>query len=209
MKAWLFQDHRQKQKLGDAAPWSVGWIDPDGKRCGKSIGAKSRAEKFLRKTEGELAAGTYKNKSRKTWQDFRAEYDKKIMPRHALKTIEVTKSALDHFARLAKPAKMASIKTETIDSYVALRSMEKGKKAKSIVSPATVNRELRTIRSVLRIAVEWGYLTAVPRIRKVKEDQRIGAIITAEHFKSIYDACPTAATMPIGLPVSPGEWWQA
>ena len=24
MKAWLFQDHRQKQKLGDKCPWSVG-----------------------------------------------------------------------------------------------------------------------------------------------------------------------------------------
>ena len=30
MRAWLFQDHRQKQKLGDEAPWSVGWIDPEG-----------------------------------------------------------------------------------------------------------------------------------------------------------------------------------
>ncbi len=29
MRAWIFQDHRQKHKLGDKAPWSVGWIDPE------------------------------------------------------------------------------------------------------------------------------------------------------------------------------------
>jgi hypothetical protein len=43
MNAWLFQDHRQKQKLGDKCPWSVGWVDPDGKRKSKKIGSKSMA----------------------------------------------------------------------------------------------------------------------------------------------------------------------
>ena len=43
MKAWLFQDHRQKVKLGeDKCPWSVGWIDPEGKRRSKRIGSKTQ-----------------------------------------------------------------------------------------------------------------------------------------------------------------------
>ena len=74
MKAWTFQDHRQKQKLGAKAPWSVGWVDPEGKRRSKRIGLKSSAEKYRRKVEGELAAGVYENKSRKSWIDFRAEF---------------------------------------------------------------------------------------------------------------------------------------
>ena len=58
MKAWLFQDHRQKQNMGaQKCPWSVGWIDPEGKRKSKRIGSKSMAEKYRRKIEGELAAG--------------------------------------------------------------------------------------------------------------------------------------------------------
>ena len=59
MKAWLFQDHRQKEKLGDDCPWSVGYYGPDGKKKGKRIGSKSAAEKFQRRIEGQLAAGVY------------------------------------------------------------------------------------------------------------------------------------------------------
>ena len=76
MRAWLFQDHRQKKKLGeDKCPWSVGWLDPDGKRKSKQIGSKSMAEKFRRKIEGQLAAGIYQPQSRKSWKDFRSEFE--------------------------------------------------------------------------------------------------------------------------------------
>ena len=30
MKAWTFQDHRAKLKLGSKAAWSVGWLTPEG-----------------------------------------------------------------------------------------------------------------------------------------------------------------------------------
>ena len=60
MRAWKFQDARQKKKLGESkCPWSVGWIDPDGTRRSKKIGSNSMAEKFRKKIEGQLAAGTY------------------------------------------------------------------------------------------------------------------------------------------------------
>ena len=50
MKAWLFQDSRQKQKLGDNCPWSVGWFE-DGRKRGRKIGCRSMAEKSARKIE--------------------------------------------------------------------------------------------------------------------------------------------------------------
>lgn len=70
MRAWVFQDYRQRKKLGEKAAWSVGWIDPKGKRRSKTIGSKSRADKFARKIEGELAAGTYQSYAHKLWSDF-------------------------------------------------------------------------------------------------------------------------------------------
>ena len=81
MRAWTFQDHRQKKKLGSKAPWSVGWIDPDGRRRSKKMGSKSMAGKFSRKIEGELAAGTFKNESRKQWGEFVGEYESIVMAR--------------------------------------------------------------------------------------------------------------------------------
>lgn len=208
MRAWLFQDYRQKKKLGEKAPWSVGWIDPKGKRRSKRIGAKSRAEKFARKIEGQLASGTYEEQNRKKWAEFRKEYETKIMPRLATKTQRVIKAGLDHFERVAKPDKVVSITTATIDGYVAKRQTEKGKKAESIVSAATVNRELRHLKAVLRVAHDWGYLPKVPKIRKVREEQRIGKVITPEHFQAIYQACDQA-TMPRGLHCDAKDWWQA
>jgi integrase len=186
-KAWVFQDHRQKQGLGsDKCPWSVGWIDPDGKRKSKRIGAKSLAEKAAGKLEGQLEAGTYQGTGRKTWVAFRAEYEAKILPRLAVKTQRVVTATLDHFQRLAKP----------------------GKKRWSEVSSATVNRELRHLKAALRVAHDWGYLPVVPKFRKVRETQEIGAVVTPEHFEAIFNACDVA-TMPRGLPCEPGEWWRA
>jgi integrase len=208
MKAWLFQDAKQKEKLGDRCPWSVGWYDPEGNRKGKSIGSKSNAEKFCRRIEGELAAGVYSNESRKAWKDFRAEYEAKILPRLAGDTQRIIKGTLQHFERLCHPIKTAAIKTQLIDDYVSGRQVEAGKKSGSKVSPATVNRELRHLKAVLRVAHEWGYLPKMPKVRKVREEQRIGAVITPEDFKAIFDACD-AATMPKDLHCPAADWWRA
>ena len=208
MKAWLFQDSRQQQKLGDKCPWSVGWYDPDGKRKSKRVGAKSNAVKYARKIEGQLAAGTYRNDPRKGWKEFRKDYEAKILPRLAVRTRDSIKAALNHFERLCSPAKVAAIRTATIDSYVAERSKEKGRKPKSKVSAASINHDLRHIKAALRVAHEWGLLPIVPKFRKVREPELIGAVITPDHFDAIYAKCDTAQ-MPQGLACTAKEWWEA
>lgn len=208
MRAWAFQDYRQRKKLGEKAPWSVGWIDPKGKRRSKTIGSKSRAQKFARKVEGQLAAGTYQGESRKKWADFRAEYESKILPRLAAGTQRVVLETFNHFEKATSPQKLASIKTATIDEYVSIRQQQRGRKPGSKVSPATVNRELRHLKAVLRVAHDWGYLPVVPKFRKVRELEEVGPVITAEHFQAIYEACDKA-TMPRGLHCTPKEWWEA
>lgn len=208
MRAWLFQDYRQKKKLGEKAPWSVGWIDPKGKRRSKRIGAKSRAEKFARKLEGELAAGTYQSYAQKPWSEFRKEYETKILLRLRTKTQEAVKTTLGHFERLLKPVKVSTITTADVDDFIARRQKDPGRKPGSVVSAATLNHDLRHLKAVLRVAQEWGYLSKVPKFRKVREEQRIGRVITDAHFQAIYEACD-AATMPRGLNCLAVDWWRA
>ena len=207
MRAWTFQDHRQNQKLGVKAPWSVGWIDPDGKRRSRRIGSKSIAEKFRRKIEGQLAAGIYRSESRKSWADFRAEYEAKILPRLAVDTRRIITGGLNHFERIVRPNKVAAIKTQAIDDFIAQRQMDPGKKPGSCVSPATINRELRHLKAVLRVANEWGYLPILPKFRKVREAELIGPVISQDHFEQVYEACGVA-TMPRGLTCEPSDWWR-
>jgi integrase len=208
MRAWLFQDHRQKKKLGDKAPWSVGWVDPAGKRKSKCIGAKSRAEKFARKTEGELAAGTYQGPCRKLWADFRKEYEEKILPNlKPSSRIEVLNS-LGNFERHVKPGKVEAIKTSTIDEFISKRRLDPGRKPESKVSPYTIKKELGAIRAVLNVAKDWGYITAVPKFRRVKVPEAMPRPITQEHFEAVYAACDVA-TMPEGLAYPAADWWRA
>jgi integrase len=56
--------------------------------------------------------------------------------------------------------------------------------------------------------LDYGYITKVPKFRWAKELDRIGRVITPEHFEVIYAAC-SEASKPAGAPYTPAEWWQA
>lgn len=222
-KAWLFQDHRQKQKLGDDCPYSVGWVDPDGKRKSKSVGTKSRAEKFARKLEGEMAAGTYKSVSNATWETFKDDYEAKLLAGMDPDTRDVMQRAINHFERIIKPAKPATINTRTVADFVAARRKESahrprkradGKAGKGtatppakLVSPATVNKELRCLRAMLRKAAKWQYLPAVPEFDFLKEPGKLATYVAPEHFAAIYRACD-AASCPSEQGYTPADWWR-
>jgi integrase len=208
MRAWLFQDHRQKQKLGDDAPWSVGWIDPEGRRCSKRIGCKSLAEKFRRKIEGQLAAGLYQSTISKSWKEFRTEFATKILAARKPRTRLETENSLKHFQRIAKPTCVNKIMTATIDEYIAKRRTESGRKPKSLVAPHTIDKEVRAIRAVLNVAHDWGYLPIMPKFRRIKVPEAMPRPMVPDHFEAIYMACDVA-TMPKDLPFEPSEWWRA
>ncbi len=211
---WVYQDDKQVKKYGeDAASWYVGWIDPEGvrrcKSCGPGLEGERNAEKLRKKTEAELLTGTYRSNDKVTWTDFRAEYEEKIAEAMGVSTRIVTLNALSHFERLINPKRVSAVKTQAIDAYKLKRSKEPGKKKGSTATVATVNKELRHIRAVLRIAHEWKYLPEMPRVRMLKEPGRLPTFITPEHFADLYRACDTAR-MPENLPnVSPAEWWRA
>jgi len=208
MRAWIFQDTRQKKRLGESkCPWSVGWIDPNWNRRSKRIGSKSMAEKFRRKIEGEMAAGIYKNDSRKKWPQFRAEYEERILPLKAVNTRNAIRTTMCHFERICGPRKIAAIKTAMMDDFVARRCNDPGRKPGSKVTPATINHDLRHLKAALQVAHDWGYLTTMPKFRKVREPEEIGPVVTPEHFEAMYLACDSA-TMPKGLSCEPQVWWR-
>ena len=207
MRAWIFQDHRQKQKLGEKAPWSVGWINPDGKRRSKRIGSKSMAEKFRRKTEGELAAGTYQDAQRKTWADFRVEFEANVASQMKPSTRRLTIDVIKNFERLIKPVKLDAIKPQTIQEYITKRQKDAVKKRGRQLAPASINKELRHLKAVLRIAEEWGFMTA-PKIRMLKEPKRLKSYVTPEDFAKLYAACDKASRPTDVANVTAPDWWR-
>jgi len=207
MRAWTFQDTRQKQKLGSKAPWSVGWIDPDGKRRSKRIGSKSIATKYARKLEGQVAAGTYQSPARKQWAAFCEEYDQRILGTLDPDSRRLALGALKQFQQIIKPVRLTAIKTQAIDDYIAHRRTARGRKRGSTIASATLNKELRCLKAALRVAHDWGYLPVIPKFRMVKEPKELPRYVTPGDFAAIYQACDVA-TRPDGGHYSPGDWWR-
>lgn len=226
MNAWLFQDSRQKAKIGEKCPWAVGWYDADGRKRSKKIGAKSMAEKFRKQVEAKLALGLVTGKARAKWADFRKQFADDVLILKATSTADIYTSALDAFQRIAKPVYMDSITTAMVDTFKAKRSQENAlapirrkamakQPAKSKVaaakprkvSPATVNKELRHIGAAIRKAKKWGLLGELPEFELLREPERDPYFIDDETFKALYDACATM-TRPSGRHYLPADWWQ-
>jgi integrase len=210
---WLFQDPKQVAKHGEEqAAWSVGWYDPDGKRrcksCGPGRQGKRDAEKLADKIHSQLIAGTYKDASKKTWEEFKTEWEARIGANMLPQTRRLTFDALAHFERIINPIRVASIKTQTIDDFIARRRLEPGKRKGETIRPASINKELRHLRAVLRIADDWKYLPDLPRFRFIKEPGKLVTFVSPEHFAALYQVCEEAKR-PADVPgVAPADWWR-
>jgi integrase len=90
-------------------------------------------------------------------------------------------------ARLQQYAPIAGARIDRIDEgviegYVVAR--------RATVGPATVNRELATLRRILRLAHEWKEIQRVPRIRLLN-GERIREFVLSRKQEEIYlGACP-------------------
>jgi integrase len=212
MRTWIYQDDKQVKKRGtEAASWYVGWIDPEGKRrcesCGAGKEGKSKAKEKAKKIAAELITGTYQRLDKKTWTEFRQEYEKKVMVvKGARNRLEIA-AALDSFERVIRPATMRSINSLAIAEFTAKRSQEPGIKANTLISPATVNKDLRHLRAVLRKAKKLGYLKEAPDFEFLKEPKKLAIYVSPEHFAALYQHCE-ATRFPDDLPYPPATWWR-
>src|SRR5262245_30583560 len=160
--ARVFQDTRQKSELGAKAPWHVEWR-VNGKRFSRKVGPKMQALEVARQVEREQIDGEFGLPCKKTWEEFRQEYEATILPgmRSELSRVEA-KRCLKRFHEVCKPVMVRGIDRRMLDEYVAKRRNDRGKKKGEVVSAETIRKELRTIRAALSQAHQWGWLRTVP-----------------------------------------------
>ncbi len=213
-KTWVYQDTKQVAKYGgDAASWYAGWLDTEGKRrcqsCGPGKAGHKAAQKLADKIHSELVEGTYKRDlDKKKWSDFREKYETDILAKKGPSTRRMTLEVLELFEKHVGPKLMKTIKTATIDEFVRKRRQDRGKYPGETVSPATVNKDLRHLRAVIRKAFKWGWLDKLPEFEFEKEPQKEATYVTPEDFAKMYVACDSA-TLPTGQGFTPGDWWRA
>lgn len=212
-KTWIFQELEDIRRLGDGgAPWQVGFIDLEGKRRKRTAGpgdeGRRKAERMAAKIEDKIETGQLEIQTKKTWKDFRSEYESRVLSGMSLGTQAQTKSAMDSFQKLIKPGRMIRVNTAMIDEFISKLRREPGKRAGERMSVATINKKLRTLKAVLAVAEEYRYLRRMPKFRFEKEVKKLPRYITEEHFLAVYNACDSAKRpeLPNTLPA---DWWRA
>jgi integrase len=212
-RVWIYQDDKQVKKHGEAAAsWYVGWYDPEGKKrcqsCGPGAAGKNAAAKLRRKREAELIEGTYQDNRRKSWDDFRSEYEAKVLEAKGVRHRHEALAALDNFERIMRPERMRAVTAGTVAEFVVRRRADRGIKPDSLVSAATVNKDLRYLRAAFKKAHKWKYLPELPDFDFLREPQRLPTYTPPEHFAKLYEACEQARR-PTGTPYPPTDWWRA
>jgi integrase len=186
-RAWIAQRKGQVESMGaEAAPYYLYWIDPEGKQksesCGPGATGKAKAERLKFKIEASLLEGTYGRQTDRTWSEFRAEFEAKIVPGLARRTQQGFRSTFGHFERLCQPGRLTSIRTAMIDGFRAARRAEG-------MATNTINTDCRRLQAALRRAQRWDYLTQLPAFALEREAVKEPRYVTPEHFAALYRAC--------------------
>jgi integrase len=216
MRAWLFQDSRLCKRLGTKkCPWSVGWLDADGRRRSKKLGAKSTAEKYRKKVEAELALGLCTvGRKRTMWAAFRSRFEETIRATNAPSTVDEYLRSLDAYQRLMHPVNVDSITTADVDRFTAKRKKDRQRggssddKEPKPLTPASVNKDLRALKVALRKAHQWGMLPTAPVFTMLREPERDPYYIDDATFAALYDACGSLGR-PAGRHYPAADWWKS
>lgn len=193
--------------------WYACWVDPSGKQkskaCGFGAAGKKVARIIIAEVEAKLRLGTYNDKKDRSWKELIDEYKEKKLSNNRQSSQELAVTALEHFERIANPRQAIQVNESMVDNYILTRRQERGKQPGSKVSPATINRELRTLRAVLRVAKRWKYIVDVPEIEFLKEELFEPEFITPDQFVLLYQQCHLA-TLPCDLAngVTPEQFWK-
>lgn len=200
-KAWIFQH--------DNGSWYVGWYDPaTGRKRKKSMGPrKTDANNFAAKKTAALVAGLSGDAGQKSWAEFR-EQATDTFTKLSAGTRSEYELCLNHYERLLKPKQIKDVTNQAINRYVSKRANEPGGKAGSTTSSATINKELRGLKKLFRLAKKWKYIPEELEIEFLREAHVEPTFISEEQFVALYQACD-AATSPKLPGVDTADWWRA
>jgi integrase len=105
-------------------------------------------------------------------------------------------------------ARLDAIEKATIDAYKQRRSREPSRYGRPL-SPASVNRELATLRRLLRLAQDWQVINRVPKIKLLRGERNREFVVSHALEPKYLEACPQpladVAILILETGVRPGE----
>lgn len=126
-------------------------------------------------------------------REFSKDFMKQIQMERAAKprTIAFYQEKVDRLLECAKIAdlRLNQIDEHAIDGYKRTRTGTASRRGKPL-APASVNRELATLRRMLRMAQAWNRIAAVPRIKLLKGESAREFVLSREDAPRYLNAVP-------------------
>lgn len=163
----------------------------DGRVIRKSTKQKNKKE--AQKVEAAFRTGLANGKfgieereSAPTLQEFAPKFMAAIETRCAAKprTVEFYREKLK---RLLEYRPIASLRLDQIEEAIIERYVQERRKT---VSPATVNRQLATLRRLLRLAYDWKVINRVPRIKLLPGERNREFVLSQRQEQAYLVAAP-------------------
>jgi integrase len=176
----------------------------------KDAARQIEAAHRVRLAKGE--AGIVERPPAPTLKEFSPRFESAIVTMCAEKpaTISFYKEKLRRLLddRKLSSARLNAIDEAVIDGYKERRTRQASRYGRP-VSPASVNRELATLRRLLRLAQEWKVLDRVPRIRLLRGERNREFVLSHRLEPTYLEACPQPlrdiAILILETGVRPGE----
>jgi integrase len=157
-----------------------------------------KSTKFTKKEEADNYASAFRTKlvntevgieekpESLTLKEFAQQFIDHIQVRHAEKP-ETRDFYAKKLKQLLKYARLREAKLDRIDEGMIERFVEWRSKS---VSPASVNRELATLRRMLHLAKEWKSIPTVPKVRLLAGEKQREFVLSHEAEQRYLAAAP-------------------
>ena len=161
------------------------------KQGNKRVAEQMEAARKTQFAKGEV--GIEDRKPAPTLKEFGARFAETIETQCAEKprTVEFYKAKLKLLLadKSLSSARLDRIDEAAIDSYMQRRTRTKSRR-KKLLSAGSVNRELATLRRILRVAHEWKLIQRVPRIRLLRGEHPREFILSPAQEAAYLAVCP-------------------
>lgn len=160
-------------------------VQESTKQGNPRVARQMEAAHRTRLAKGEV--GIVERKPAPTLKEFAQRFIDSIQVRCSEKPATIGFYA-EKLTRLLEFEPLANARLDRIDeglieSYVQMR-------CKSRLAPATINRQLATLRRALRLAYEWHVIDRVPRVRLLPGEQGREFVLSYAGEEAYFAACP-------------------
>ncbi len=148
--------------------WIARWYGTNGHRYGKVFETRKEAERHASELQNRVCLGNADKPEKITLHEFRLEHEQVMKGQVAYATLDDQKRALKFFENfIGGSVLLSKIKPRHAEAFIAHR-------LSTVPSVSTVNKDIRTLRSIFNLAIEpRGYLIEGQNpYAKIKERKR-------------------------------------